>query len=305
MKKLHYMIAGFILSLILGTFFLPSTAQDFTAGYTFIAGETNITHAKINSMISGMTVANIPGTALADTTIPLGKMAANSVNSSKIVDQTIVTEDVLTRGLAGTVLETNAVDSIALNTNQVTRSGFWYFTNVNTRIDFSGPSTTLNFTNSTVGFSANQIAGTSVAGVTNSAGASDAGKIVKLNDSGVISTSITPFSGFFTSTNITITAGGQVVNAHGLGASPSLIQARIKCTSADQNYSVNDEAIVSFGATDSSANIGVSVVPDATNLDIRFGSGTGGSTFVVPNKTTGAAGGIDNTKWQFIIRAWK
>lgn len=109
----------------------------------------------------------------------------------------------------------------------------------------------------------------------------------------------------YASTGQTITSGGSLTLAHGLGSTPRLIQAYLKCTTADLNYSVGDEAPVSGGqeAYGSTVSTGVSIVWDATNLNIRFGSNAGGA-FAVLNKTTGTLGVITNGSWQFYIRAW-
>lgn len=107
----------------------------------------------------------------------------------------------------------------------------------------------------------------------------------------------------YTSTAQTLTAAGALTLAHGLGSAPRLVSARLKCQSADLNYSVNDEVIIAPAGTGASGdNFGVSIVPDATNLNIRFGSQT--NIFVIVNKTTGGSSVIDLTKWKIIFDAW-
>lgn len=111
-------------------------------------------------------------------------------------------------------------------------------------------------------------------------------------------------SKIYTSPAQTITSGGTLTLAHGMGTTPRLIQAYLKCTTTDVGYSVGDEVFVSGGqdAYGSTVSTGVSVVPDATNLNIRFGSNAG--AFAVLNKGTGTLGAITNGSWEFYIRAW-
>lgn len=164
-------------------------------------------------------------------------------------------------------------------------------------------------TNSAVITSTNCISYQAVIGVTNSTGSADAGKVVKLDDNGQINTNMlsaafsSPFTASFTSTNLAITAGGALTVPHGLGAMPSLVQVRVKCTSGDNGYSVGDEVIMPFNATDKAANIGISVVPDSTNLNLRYGSDA--TSFAIMNKSNGNVGNLTDASWVLIIRAWK
>lgn len=112
------------------------------------------------------------------------------------------------------------------------------------------------------------------------------------------------FTAAFTSSGQTITAGGSLQFAHGLGAAPELIQLRLKCTTADLGYSVNDEVIMNNGMQDgpgaAQSGFGASVIPDATNINIRFGTG-----ITLLRKDTGLLGQIDVSDWQLIVRAWR
>lgn len=114
-----------------------------------------------------------------------------------------------------------------------------------------------------------------------------------------------PFSASYTSADQTITAAGAMTLAHSLGGSPTLIQCSLVCQTTDLGYSVNDEVFVNPHEQDSAGtgNRGVSVVPDATNLNIRYGSTSG--TFGLLNKGTGAGGVITNSNWRFRVRAWR
>jgi archaellum component FlaG (FlaF/FlaG flagellin family) len=91
--------------------------------------------------------------------------------------------------------------------------------------------------------------------------------------------------------------------AHGLGVKPKLIAAALICQTAELGYSINDEVEISTGQQDSLANTrGLSVVPDATNLNIRYGSQT--TTFSLVRKDTGVAAAATNANWKLVMRAW-
>lgn len=110
------------------------------------------------------------------------------------------------------------------------------------------------------------------------------------------------FTKSYTSTNQTITAGGALTLAHSLGAMPTLVQARIKCTTADLGYSIGDEVIVNPGPSYVSSSTGLSLVVDATNIVVRFGSSAGAMSVV--RKDTGALAIITAASWAAIFKAW-
>jgi hypothetical protein len=112
------------------------------------------------------------------------------------------------------------------------------------------------------------------------------------------------FSSVFTSAEQTITSAGPLTLAHGLGVAPSLIQARIICKTAEHGYSINDELFINPGANPSGTtlNKGHSIVPDATNLNVRYGSNS--QAYAITNKTTGAAVVTTNANWKLILKAW-
>ncbi len=97
-----------------------------------------------------------------------------------------------------------------------------------------------------------------------------------------------------------ITTGGGLTLAHNLGGVvPSELFGYLSCTSADAGYSVGDKPGFTIGGSGAGGGSAVSVWPDATNLNVRFGN----STFSIPHKTTGAQTVIDTTKWQFVFGA--
>ncbi len=115
------------------------------------------------------------------------------------------------------------------------------------------------------------------------------------------------FSAVYDSGDQTITSAGALTLAHSLGMAPKIIQCLLKCNDAggDVGYANGDYVFISVSAGDqgtSASSIGVSIVPDATNLNIRFGNGS--QLVLLNNKSTGAVAAIDNTKWKFIVRAY-
>lgn len=112
------------------------------------------------------------------------------------------------------------------------------------------------------------------------------------------------FTKSFTSSQQTITSAGSLTLAHSLGTTPTLIQAALVCQSADGNYATNDVVIVNPHGNDpgGTGSRGVSIVPDATNLNIRYGSS--GNAFFLLDKTSGNAFGANNGSWKAKFMAW-
>lgn len=109
-----------------------------------------------------------------------------------------------------------------------------------------------------------------------------------------------PLSQFFQSAEQAITNAGALTIAHGLSATPKLMQAVLVCKSAEFGYSVNDEVLINpHGFGDLTAR-GVAVVPDTTNLNVRYGANGLG----ILNKTTGTSNTPTNASWRLVLRAW-
>ena len=101
---------------------------------------------------------------------------------------------------------------------------------------------------------------------------------------------------YFESAEQTITSAGTLTIAHGLGGEPKLIQVWLVCKSAEGNYSVNDKTPLEINMTAG----GVSIVPDSTNLNIRFSN----AAIFIHDKTTGNTFNITYASWKMIFRAW-
>lgn len=137
-------------------------------------------------------------------------------------------------------------------------------------------------------------------------GASGAVPVITYNAKGQITSTTTALPiigsrGYYESAQQTITAAGALTLAHGLGVKPVLVKIVLQCTTAEYNYSIGDEVtefIHGWGA----ASRGVTVTPDATNLNVRFGSTV--TPFAIFDKTTGAASVCTNASWRVVFRAW-
>lgn len=266
-------------------------AQTFTSGYTFSPGETNITDVKLNAVISGMTVSDIPGTALANTTITTGKIANNSITSAKILDSTIVSADVLPRGFTGGEIATNGITEIELNTNMYYRAGIHSFSNVTV--------------------AANSFPASGVNGVTTSAGAGDSGKIPKLNGSGQLDNSFIAFPSVLSSNRVTaasgsadtwtqiasltttITNGGVVVTGRGTAPVGNAGSIWIRVRSSDHTASATSGGVGTGPGGSTAPSLNVSMVDTLTTAAktyvLEIADQTGGQTWVA-NAATGVRG---------------
>lgn len=110
----------------------------------------------------------------------------------------------------------------------------------------------------------------------------------------------------FESAEQTITAAGSLTIVHGLGVVPKYYKSYMKNNSAEDGYSAGDEfemrGTLQEGPGAVAHDRGVMIVPDATNLNIRYGSET--NVFSVINKTTGNRAITVNSNWRIIFRAW-
>jgi hypothetical protein len=109
----------------------------------------------------------------------------------------------------------------------------------------------------------------------------------------------------FTSAEQTITPAGSLTIAHGFSSAPSLIQCRLINKTTQHNYSVDDELIINNGNNSQGAgdDRGHSIVMDATNINVRFGSNA--KAYQLLDKTSGAAVEATNANWKLIVKAWK
>jgi len=161
--------------------------------------------------------------------------------------------------------------------------------------------------NTNAGASTVNVAGLGVKNIVNTgfAGAITSGKryILRYRTGSGDFAIISPFTESFISAEQTITAGGALTVAHGLGISPSLIQNRLICKTAELGYSIGDEVFINPNVNGyDTFTGGTSVVPDATNLNIRMGSTA--AAYHITRKDTGATSPITPANWKLILRAW-
>lgn len=103
----------------------------------------------------------------------------------------------------------------------------------------------------------------------------------------------------------TITSGGGLTLAHGLGAKARLYQMELVCKTAELGFAVGDAIAIQPGADQADTNSvtkGLSVISDATNIHIRFVANT--NVFGGLNKSTGAVVTFTNANWRLVVRAW-
>lgn len=102
----------------------------------------------------------------------------------------------------------------------------------------------------------------------------------------------------------TITLGGLLTLAHGLGAKPYRIITSAICTTADLGYSIGDEVMLPISPSSTGTTAyGMTVYIDATNINIRFAAGATGACILLGNKSTGAQGAMLASSWQLYVRA--
>lgn len=101
----------------------------------------------------------------------------------------------------------------------------------------------------------------------------------------------------------TVTSGGLLTLAHGLGAQPKLYAGYLQCTTSNAGYAVGDEIMVNPALNTTDATVeAMNIIPDGTNLNVRFGNA--GSAFKILNKNGAGFTDITNTSWKFVARAW-
>lgn len=108
----------------------------------------------------------------------------------------------------------------------------------------------------------------------------------------------------FTSAEQAIVEVGSLALTHSLSKIPYLIRPFLICKTAELGYSIGDEVAIDIGQSASSTteDYGMSVVPDATDINVRYGISS--RVFLLLHKTTGVATVITLANWRLIIRAW-
>ena len=95
--------------------------------------------------------------------------------------------------------------------------------------------------------------------------------------------------------NQSISGGGSLVLAHGLGVRPKRVLIELICTTADIAYSIGDVVPYSVQTCDGVTTYGVGCVVDATNLTVRQSAS---ATWQLHRKDTGAQASITAASWR-------
>lgn len=104
----------------------------------------------------------------------------------------------------------------------------------------------------------------------------------------------------FESAEQTVTVDTLLTVAHGLSAIPNLAHIILRCTTAANNYSQNDEIVYSaLGPGSGAADQGITTFVDGTNVGI-----VQGVSIVVHDKSTFNISVITTSNYRWIIRAW-
>ena len=113
---------------------------------------------------------------------------------------------------------------------------------------------------------------------------------------------LSTFTKEYVSSNQTITSGGLLTLAHGLGAAPKLVQLHLVCATAEGGWAVGDVIMVGNNNGTTSDNRHTSAYFDATNVYVRFT--TTSACFTVANKGTGGAVTVTNANFRLRVRAF-
>lgn len=111
---------------------------------------------------------------------------------------------------------------------------------------------------------------------------------------------------YFKSADQSITSGGLLTIAHGLGTVPRRIGLYARCTTAESGFSIGD-IVLNLGDNTPGimGGVGANIVGgDATNIIVRFGSAYA-SPLVSVNKGTGGLVSLSNANWVLVVEAWK
>jgi len=106
----------------------------------------------------------------------------------------------------------------------------------------------------------------------------------------------------YVSTDQTITSGGLLTLAHGLGVQPKMVMIELVCVTAENGFAISDVIMVGYAATTSGTNRNNAIYYDATNINVRFSNEA--NCFTYANRTTGNAVSLTNANWNLRVRAF-
>lgn len=130
-----------------------------------------------------------------------------------------------------------------------------------------------------------------------------AGQVLQMNSGATAPEWVTlPITKEFVSAEQTITVGGLLTLAHGLGAKPKIVQVTMICKTAELGYSVGDEAVMNNAMSGDADSRGLTIVPGTSNIDVRIGSSSIPLRILAKNTGTMSSPVFGN--WRLIVRAW-
>lgn len=110
------------------------------------------------------------------------------------------------------------------------------------------------------------------------------------------------FTKGYLSAEQTITSGGALTLAHGLGVDPKLITCHLVCKVAAAGFSVG-EKVELYLMNDNGAQINGAVFwKDATNVYLRFTNAA--TAYTIGSKTGGLRTGLTNSDWRLVVGAY-
>lgn len=111
------------------------------------------------------------------------------------------------------------------------------------------------------------------------------------------------FTKEYISSQQVITSGGSLTLAHSLGVTPKLIQLFLVPQSSVDGYTSGREIPIPNNAiVNGIVSRGAAVEPDATNINVRFGSDV--NAFILLSLSTAALVTITNSNYKLLVKAW-
>jgi hypothetical protein len=108
---------------------------------------------------------------------------------------------------------------------------------------------------------------------------------------------------YFISADQSITSGGGLTIAHGLGVAPRRYRCYARCVTAEYGSSIGDK-LYDGGSGVSVSLYGLAIVANSANILVKFSS-AGVAPLAGINFSTGALVNLSNANWVLVVEAWK
>lgn len=300
-----------------------------TPGYTFTAGETNVTHTKLNNLVSGAVISNIQpadlGAVLTATVGGTGGTTAvegfdnlaPTTTEGDMIYRNATVNTRLAKGTAGQVLQMNtgatapswgkalpltptAGDILYYNgTAWVSLAKGTAEQPLKMNAAATAPEYGKAFPASPASGDILYYDGTSWVSLAKGTAA----QVLAMNGTATApewaaAAAAGVFTSEYVSSDTLVSANSSNTFAHGLGASPKIVIIEAVCQSGDSGYSANDVLQLSLNPQNG-ANAGLGVLKDSTNVKLKVASAV---YAMLENASNGAS--LDLTKWKFRVRAY-